>query len=114
FGLPANWPVFFESDQAYRLTPSFDLHPEVVARYPAQGPILASGWLLGEDLLRDQANIVAFRVGKKYVVTLASEVAFRAQPEATFRLVFNAMFHGPSTATTTKDLTTSGARVTSQ
>jgi hypothetical protein len=105
FGLPTRWPVFFESDQAYRLTPSFDIHPEVVARYPAQGPILTSGWLLGEDFLRDQTNILAFRVGKGYVVTLASEVAFRAQPEATFKLVFNAMFHGPSTSTTTNDLT---------
>jgi hypothetical protein len=109
FGLPASWPVFFESDQAYRLTPAFDLHPEVVARYPAQGPILASGWLLGEDLLRDQANVVAFRVGKGYVVTLASEVAFRSQPEATFKLVFNAIFHGPSTVTTTADLPASGS-----
>ena len=81
----------------------------MVSRYPAQGPILASGWLLGEDLLRDQANIVAFRVGKGYVVTLASEVAFRAQPEATFKLVFNAMFHGPSTSTTTNELTNPAA-----
>jgi Zinc carboxypeptidase len=114
FGLPASWPVFFESDQAYRLTPSFEIHPEVVARYPAQGPILTSGWLLGEDLLRDQSNIVAFRVGKGYVVTLASEVAFRAQPEATFKLVFNAMFHGPSTSTTTNDLTTATTAPTSR
>ena len=70
FGMPARWPVFFESDQAYRLTPGFDVRGEVVARYPASGPILESGWLLGEDLLRDQANVVAFRVGRGYVVTL--------------------------------------------
>ena len=68
-----------------------------MARYPAQGPILQSGWLLGEDLLRDQANVVAFRVGKGYVVTLGSQVDFRAQPRATFKLLFNAIFHGPST-----------------
>jgi len=104
FGLPASWPVFFESDQAYRLTPSFDIRGEVVARYPAQGAILKSGWLLGEDYLRDQANVVAFRVGKGYVVTLATEVAFRSQPEATFKLVFNAIFHGPSTPATAADL----------
>ena len=53
---------------------------EVVARYPKQGAILQSGWLLGEDLLRDQANIVAFRVGKGYVVAAASQIDFRAQP----------------------------------
>ena len=97
FGMPSVWPVFFESDQAYRLKPDFALQGEVVARYPKEGAILQSGWLLGEDLLRDQANVVAVRVGKGYVVTMGTQVDFRAQPRATFKLLFNAMFHGPST-----------------
>lgn len=104
FGLPASWPVFFESDQAYRLTPSFDIRAEVVARYPASGEILRSGWLLGEDLLRDQANVVAFRVGKGYVVTFGTQVHFRAQNRATYKLLFNALFHGPSTAVSAEEL----------
>jgi hypothetical protein len=89
--------VFFESDQAYRLKPGFNIQSEVVARYPKEGPILQSGWLLGEDLLRDQANVVAFRVGKGYVVTMGSQIDFRAQARATFKLLFNAIFYGPST-----------------
>ncbi len=97
FGMPAAWPIFFEGDQAYRLKSGFDIQSEVVSRYPARGSILQSGWLLGEDLLRDQANVVAFHVGKGYVVTMGSQVDFRAQPRATFKLIFNAMFHGPST-----------------
>jgi hypothetical protein len=97
YGMPPVWPVFFEGDQAYRLKPGFTIQSEVVSRYPAQGPILQSGWLLGEEFLRDQANVVAFRVGKGYVVTLGSQVDFRAQPRATFKLLFNAIFHGPST-----------------
>jgi hypothetical protein len=104
FGMPPSWPVFFESDQAYRLTPSFGIRGEVVARYPLRGDILHSGWLLGEDLLRDQANVVAFRVGKGYVVTLGSEVHFRAQTRATYKLLFNALFHGPSTPVTVQEL----------
>jgi hypothetical protein len=104
FGMPAAWPVFFESDQAYRLKPGFAVQSEVVSRYPAQGPILQSGWLLGEDLLRDQANVVAFRVGNGYVVTMGSQVDFRAQPRATFKLVFNAIFHGPSTRVPAADI----------
>jgi hypothetical protein len=104
FGMPAAWPIFFESDQAYRLRPGFEIQSEVVARYPAKGPILQSGWLLGEDLLRDQANIVAFRVGRGSVVTLGSQVDFRAQPRATFKLLFNAMFHGPSTRVSAVEL----------
>jgi hypothetical protein len=60
--------------------------------------VLRSGWLLGEEYLKDQANIIAFRIGKGYVVTYGSQIDFRTQPRATFKLIFNAMFHGPSTA----------------
>ncbi len=108
FGMPEKWPVFFESDQAYRLKPGFAIGAETVARYPQSGPILASGWLLGESLLRDQANVVAFRVGQGYVVTLASQVDYRAQPHATFKLLFNAIFHGPSTRVTAAQLAKAG------
>jgi hypothetical protein len=97
FGMPAAWPVFFESDQAYRLTPGFGVQSEVVARYPVDGPILQSGWLLGDQYLRGLANVVAFRVGDGYVVTMGSQIDFRTQPRATFKLLFNALFHGPST-----------------
>ena len=97
FGMPAAWPIFFEGDQAYRLKPGFTSRARSWRAIPTQGPILQSGWLLGEDLLRDQANVVAFHVGKGYVVTMGSQVDFRAQPRATFKLIFNAMFHGPST-----------------
>ena len=97
FGMPAEWPVFFESDQAYRLTSGFGIETDVVSRYPAEGEILKSGWLLGESYLRGQANVVAFRVGNGYVVTMGSQVDFRTQPRATFKPLFNAIFHGPST-----------------
>jgi hypothetical protein len=109
WGMPNEWPIFFESDQAYRIKPGFAIPAEAVARYPQEGPILMSGWLLGEPLLRDMANVVAFKVGQGYVVTLASEVDYRAQPRATFKLLFNAMFHGPSTRVTAAQLVKLGA-----
>jgi hypothetical protein len=96
WGMPDQWPVFFEGDQAYRLRPGFGMEASVAARYP-RANILQSGWLLGEEYLRDQANVLSFRVGKGYVVTYASQIDFRAQPRATFKLLFNGIFHGPST-----------------
>jgi hypothetical protein len=99
WGMPQEWPVFFESDQAYRLRPGFGMEAAVAARYP-RANILQSGWLLGEEYLRDQANVLSFRVGKGYVVTYGSQIDFRAQPRATFKLLFNGMFHGPSTVVT--------------
>ncbi len=96
WGMPAEWPIFFEGDDAYRLRPGFGVEAKVVSRYPRQN-VLASGWLLGEEYLADQANVISFRVGNGFVVTYGSQVDYRTQPRATFRLIFNAMFHGPST-----------------
>lgn len=96
WGMPAAWPVFFDDDQAYRLRPGFGVEAEVVSRYPRQ-KVLASGWLLGEEYLRDQANILSFHIGKGSAVTFGSQIDYRAQPRATWKLIFNAIFHGPAT-----------------
>jgi hypothetical protein len=97
YGMPSTWPVFFRLDQAYRLTPSFGVTAEVVSRYPDDPEMTVSGWLLGGELLRDQANVVSFAVGQGRVVTMGSQTTFRAQTRATFKLLFNAIFHGPAT-----------------
>jgi Zinc carboxypeptidase len=97
FGMPASWPVFFESDQAYRIRPGFDIDAHVASRYP-RANILQSGWLLGEEYLRDQANAVSFDVGRGTAITLASQIDYRTQPRGTLKLLFNAIFHGPSSA----------------
>ena len=96
FGMPPRWPVFFRFDQAYRLTPSFDISARTVSRYPDRPDMVASGWLLGDELLRNQANIVAFDVGAGSVVTIGSQLAFRAQTRATYKPLFNAIFQGPA------------------
>jgi hypothetical protein len=113
WGMPASWPIFFESDQAYRLRPGFGIEASVAARYPRE-QILQSGWLLGEEYLKDQANVVAFRVGSGYVVTYGSQIDFRTQPRATFKLLFNGMFHGPSTAVTAAQMGQAGSATTSE
>ena len=96
YGMPDDWPVFFRFDQAYRLLPSFDIETEVVSRYPDDDDMVASGWLLGDEFLRNQANVVAFRVGRGTAVTMGSQVAFRTQTRGTFKLLFNAIFQGPA------------------
>jgi hypothetical protein len=109
FGMPERWPVFFESDQAYRLTPGFRARASVVSRYPAEGPLLESGWLLGEEYLRNQANAIAFEVGEGSVIVLASQIDYRTQPRATFKLLFNAIYQGPATAVSARELASLGA-----
>ncbi|MBP7776343.1 MAG: hypothetical protein KA371_04390 [Acidobacteria bacterium] len=103
WGMPAQWPVFFDDDQAYRLRPGFGVEAEVVSRYPRE-KVLASGWLLGEEYLKDQANILSFRIGNGQVVTYGSQIDYRAQPRATYKMIFNAIFHGPSTPVTAAEM----------
>ena len=104
YGMPAEWPVFFRLDQAYRLTPSFDVAAEVVSRYPDEADLTASGWLLGGELLRNQANVVSFAVGRGRAVIMGSQIAFRSQTRATFKLLFNAILHGPAEPVTAAEL----------
>ncbi len=104
FGMPSSWPVFFAFDQAYRIEPSFDIQARVVSRYPDEEKQVASGWLLGDELLRNQANVVAFQVGKGTAVTLGTQVDFRTQTPSTFKLLFNAMVQGPAEKLTVSEL----------
>ena len=104
FGMPTRWPVFFRHDQAYRLKPSFDVRTDVVSKYPDEEDLIASGWLLGGELLRDQANVIAFELGRGSVVALGSQVEFRTQTEATFKLLFNALVQGPADELTASEL----------
>ena len=106
YGMPETWPVFFRFDQAYQLLPSFDIPAEVVSRYPDDDDMVASGWLLGDEFLRERANVVAFEVGRGTAVTMGSQIAFRTQTRATFKLLFNAIFHGPSEPVTAEELAT--------
>ena len=106
YGMPEVWPVFFRFDQAYQLLPSFDIPAEVVSRYPDDDDMVASGWLLGDEFLRERANVVAFEVGRGTAVTMGSQIAFRTQTRATFKLLFNAIFHGPSEPVTAEELAT--------
>ena len=106
YGMPESWPVFFRFDQAYQLLPSFDIPAAVVSRYPEDDDMVASGWLLGDEFLRARANVVAFEVGRGTAVTMGSQIAFRTQTRATFKLLFNAIFHGPAEPVTAEELAT--------
>ena len=76
------------------LEPLRDITAETVSRYPDEDDMVASGWLLGGELLRNQANVVSFTVGRGAVVTFGSQIAFRNQTRGTFKLLFNAIFQG--------------------
>ena len=91
FGMPAEATVVFEDDAAFEPLPGFSYTDlKVIARYPADG-ILQSGWIRGERHLahRIAAAEVAYKKGR--VILFGFRPQFRAQPDNTFKLLFNAI-----------------------
>ena len=94
--MPAAWPVFFDDDQAYRLRPGFGIETKVVVALSARERA-AERLAARRGIPEGSGEHRVVPVGKGYVVTYGSQIDFRAQPRATFKLIFNGMFHGPST-----------------
>ncbi|MDQ2890503.1 MAG: hypothetical protein M3R65_08115 [Gemmatimonadota bacterium] len=89
-GMTAPEPaVWFESGPAFEITdPS---RATIVARYPAQGDPLLSGWLLGAEHINGKAAMVDVKLGKGHVVLFGFRPQYRAQSMSTYPLVWNAL-----------------------
>ena len=62
----------------------------VIGRY-SDTVLLESGWIRGEDLIRDKPALAEVEFGDGRLILLGFGVQRRAQPHGTFRLLFNAM-----------------------
>jgi hypothetical protein len=63
----------------------------VLVRYPNRD-IVASGWLKGEELMAGQAAVVMIETNPGRLVLFGLRPQHRAQTQATFPLLFNALF----------------------
>ena len=65
----------------------------VVAKYP-EGSLLMSGYLKGEEYLRNKAAVVEVPLEEGRVILLGFATQNRAQSHATFKLLFNSIYLG--------------------
>jgi hypothetical protein len=65
---------------------------KVVASYPMEGRVLASGQLVGDEFLAGRAAVLEVQRGEGIIVMYGLGVQHRAQSYGTFKLVFNALY----------------------
>jgi hypothetical protein len=101
-GMREEAAAFFVRSQAFELEPADgegapDVgEVDVVARY-AERDLLMSGWELGADRhIAGRAAVMRAPVGEGQVVLIGFRPQFRAQPRATFKLLFNALLGAAS------------------
>jgi hypothetical protein len=96
YGMPTEVAGFVNQRVAFQTTPPApEMTRWVLASYPDEAvDILKSGWILGAEKLERKAAAVAMTYGKGKIVLLGFRVQQRAQTEATFKLLFNAIHWG--------------------
>ena len=104
YGMPPWVSGYFARSQAFELgnpdsengesepgrSPEDRFPTTVVGRY-SDTVLLESGWIRGEDLIRDKPAIAEVEYGDGRLILLGFGVQRRAQSVGTFRLLFNAM-----------------------
>ncbi len=90
WGMATETAAYFQGSRAFDTA---DASARSIARYASMDEVLMSGWLLGADRIarRHAALDVPFGAGR--VVLFGFRPQFRAQPHATFKLLFNALLN---------------------
>jgi hypothetical protein len=99
YGMPSEANVFFDSSPVFQLLPNAKVNTTPVAWYSG-AESLVSGWAWGESYLDGGTAVAEASLGSGKVVMLGPEVAFRAQPHGTFKLLFNGLYYGSAQTTT--------------
>jgi hypothetical protein len=91
--MPAQVDVFFDDSPEFKL-PAANLKPVVWFSGPQ---VLESGWAWGQQYLDGATAVAEASLGSGKVFLMGPDVAFRAQPHATFKLLFNGLYYGAAT-----------------
>jgi hypothetical protein len=98
FGMDADTYGFYINSPFFTLIEGFaSQKATVVARYP-NADLVASGWLKGEELMAGRAAVVAVDMNPGRVVLFGLRPQHRAQTQATFPMLFNALYQSAAGA----------------
>jgi hypothetical protein len=94
YGMPETVDVFFDNSPVFALDKDAQakgVHP--VASFEGKNT-LDSGWAWGQEHLDGGTAVAEAKVGEGKVLIMGPEVAFRGEPHATFKLLFNGLYYG--------------------
>jgi hypothetical protein len=89
FGMPAEVDLFYDNSPVFKPAGN-----AIKAAWFAGPQTLTSGWALGQQHLDGMTAVAAANVGEGRVYVIGPEIAFRGEPHATFKLLFNALLLG--------------------
>ena len=94
YGMPSQVDVFFDNSPVFRMAPDAEQKKTTAVAW-FSGPVtLDSGWAWGQQYLDGGTAVAEAEIGEGKVMLLGPEAAFRAQPHATFKLLFNGLYYG--------------------
>jgi hypothetical protein len=90
WGMPSETAAYFQGSRAFDTA---DASAQSIARYASTDGVLMSGWLLGADRIARRQAALDVSFGSGRVILFGFRPQFRAQPHATFKLLFNALLN---------------------
>jgi hypothetical protein len=99
YGMPPSVDVFFDKSPSFRLLPNAALEGVSAVSWFQGEKVLDSGWAWGQQYLNGTTAVIDAKLGKGHVFLFGPEIAFRGQPHATFKFLFNGIAYGAATPT---------------
>jgi hypothetical protein len=96
FGLDSEVAAKFANSPGYVVDVESSGDVQILAQYPSEDPLLMSGLIIGEELLRDKAATVRIGYGNGSIIMLGFRVQHRGQTHGTYKLPFNSIYSGAS------------------
>ena len=95
-GMPGRADAFVFNSPVFTTLDGFE--GSVITKYPSDGPILRSGYLVGQKYMQGLAAALDVKHDRGHVILVAFQPQWRGQSTGTFRIVFNAAFFGGEVA----------------
>ena len=95
-GMPERANIFVDRAPVFTVTEGFD--GVALAKYPAAGSPLVSGYLLGAERANGFAAALEAKHGQGRVLLLGMRPQWRGQPFGNFRILMNAVLYARSVA----------------